>query len=80
MNVSAWSIRNPIPSVLLFLLLTLAGLLAFKNMRIQQFMDIDLPTVTVTATLPGAAPAQLETEVARKIENAVATLQGIKHI
>jgi multidrug efflux pump subunit AcrB len=80
MNVSAWSIRNPIPAVLLFLLLTLAGLLAFKYMRIQQFMDIDLPTVTVTATLPGAAPAQMETEVARKIENAVATLQGIKHI
>jgi multidrug efflux pump subunit AcrB len=43
-------------------------------------MDIDLPTVTVTAVLPGAAPAQMETEVARKIENSVATLQGIKHI
>ena len=80
MNVSAWSIRNPIPAVLLFLMLTLSGLMAFKAMRIQQFMDIDLPTVTVTATLPGAAPAQMETEVGRKIENAVATLQGIKHI
>jgi multidrug efflux pump subunit AcrB len=54
--------------------------LAFKNMRIQQFMDIDLPTVTVTAVLPGAAPGQMETEVGRKIENAMATLQGIKHI
>jgi multidrug efflux pump subunit AcrB len=80
MNVSAWSIRNPIPSVLLFLMLTLFGLAAFKGMKIQQFMDIDLPTVTVTATLPGAAPGQMETEVARKIENTVATLQGIKHI
>ncbi len=79
-NVSSWSIRNPIPAILLFLLLTLAGLLAFKGMRIQQFMDVDLPTVTVTASLPGAAPAQMETEVARKIENSVATLQGIKHI
>ncbi|MFZ4537860.1 efflux RND transporter permease subunit [Propionivibrio sp.] len=79
-NVSSWSIRNPIPAILLFLLLTLAGLLAFKAMKIQQFMDIDLPTVTVTASLPGAAPAQMETEVARKIENSVATLQGIKHI
>ncbi|MFA5123737.1 efflux RND transporter permease subunit [Zavarzinia sp.] len=80
MNVSAWSIRNPIPAVLLFVMLTFAGVLAFKNMRIQQFMDIDLPTVTVTATLPGAAPGQMETEVGRKIENAMATLQGIKHI
>ncbi len=80
MNVSAWSIRNPIPAVLLFIMLTLFGLYAFRSMKIQQFMDIDLPNVTVTASLPGAAPAQMETEVARKIENAVATLQGIKHI
>ncbi len=80
MNVSTWSIRNPTPAVLLFIMLTLFGLYAFKAMKVQQFPDIDLPTVTVTATLPGAAPAQMETEVARKIENSVATLQGIKHI
>jgi multidrug efflux pump subunit AcrB len=80
MNVSTWSIRNPTPAVLLFLMLTLLGVAAFKGMKIQQFPDIDLPMVTVTATLPGAAPAQMETEVARKIENSVATLQGIKHI
>ncbi len=80
MNVSAWSIRNPIPAILLFVMLTLAGVFAFRAMKIQQFMDIDLPTVIVTASLPGAAPAQMETEVARKIENSVATLQGIKHI
>ena len=80
MNVSAWCIRNPIPSVLLFVMLTLAGLLGFRAMKVQNFPDIDLPTVTVTAALPGAAPAQLETEVARKIENSVATLQGVKHI
>ena len=79
-NVSSWSIKNPIPAILLFILLTLAGLVAFKAMKVQMFMDIDLPMVTVTASLPGAAPAQMETEVARKIENSVATLQGIKHI
>jgi multidrug efflux pump subunit AcrB len=79
-NVSAWSIRNPIPAVLLFAMLTVLGVLAFRAMRIQQFMDVDLPTVLVTASLPGAAPSQLETEVARKIENSIATLQGIKHI
>ncbi len=80
MNVSSWSSKNPIPAVLLFVMLTLAGLMAFKAMKIQQFPDIDQPTVIISATLPGAAPAQMETEVARKIENAVATLQGIKHI
>jgi multidrug efflux pump subunit AcrB len=80
MNVSAWSIRNPIPGVLLFIMLSLMGLMAFKAMKIQNFPDIDLPTVTVTASLPGASPSQLETEVARKIENSIATLQGVKHI
>ena len=67
MNVSSWSIRNPIPAILLFLLLTLAGLLGFQAMKIQQFPDIEMPLVIVTAQLPGASPAQLETEVARKI-------------
>lgn len=80
MNFSAWSIRNPIPSVLLFIMLTLFGVMSFRAMKIQNFPDIDLPTVSVTATLPGASPAQMETEVARKIENSMAALQGIKHI
>jgi hypothetical protein len=80
MNVSAWSIRNPIPAVMLFVLLTFGGMLSFKAMKVQNFPDIDLPTVTVTASLPGAAPAQLETDVARKIENSIATVQGLKHI
>ncbi|QDF95910.1 RND transporter [Azoarcus sp. DD4] len=80
MNVSAWSIRNPIPAVMLFVLLSFAGVLSFSAMKVQQFPDIDLPTVTVTASLPGATPSQLENDVARKIENSVATLQGLKHI
>jgi multidrug efflux pump subunit AcrB len=80
MNFSAYSIRNPIPAVLLFVLLTLAGLLAFKASPVQDFPDIELPFVSVDASLAGAAPAQLETEVAKKIENAVAPLQGVKNI
>lgn len=80
MNFSALSIRNPIPAIMLFTLLTLAGLLAFKASVVQDFPDIQLPIVTVSASLPGAAPAQLETEVARKIENAVTTVQGVKNI
>jgi hypothetical protein len=61
-------------------MLTAAGLLGFRAMKIQQFPDIDLPMVSVTASLPGAAPAQMETEVARKIENALASAQGLKHL
>jgi hypothetical protein len=79
-NVSRWSIANPVPSILLFIMLTVAGLLGFRAMKIQQFPDIDLPMVSVTASLPGAAPAQMETEVARRIENALASAQGLKHL
>ncbi|MBK5965743.1 RND transporter [Thiocystis minor] len=80
MNVSTWSIHNPVPAILLFGLLTLLGFMGFRALGIQNFPDIELPTVTVTARLEGADPAQLETEVARKIEDQVATLGGVQHI
>jgi multidrug efflux pump subunit AcrB len=79
-NVSRWSIANPVPAIMLFIMLTAAGLYGFKQMKIQQFPDIELPTIVISATLPGAAPAQMETEVARKIENSVAAATGVKHI
>ena len=80
MNISAWSIRNPIPTAMLFVLLTIGGLLSLRAMKIQNFPDIDFPTVTVTVSLPGAAPEQLETDVARKLENSIATVSGLKHL
>src|SRR5574337_223391 len=61
-------------------MLTVVGVMSFRGMKIQQFPDIDLPVVIVTATLPGANPSQLESDVARKIENAVAAVQGLRHI
>jgi multidrug efflux pump subunit AcrB len=79
-NFSSLSIKHPVPAIMLFVLLTLAGLLSFKASVVQDFPDIELPIVTVSASLAGAAPAQLETEVARKLEDAAATLQGVKNI
>ena len=80
MNFSAWSIRNPVPSLLLFLLLTVFGIFSLHKMGIQNFPDMDLPTIQIMATLEGAAPAQLETEVARKIEDKLASLTRLDHI
>jgi len=79
-NVSRWSIANPVPAIMFFIMLTAAGLYGFQQMKIQQFPDIELPTIVISASLPGTAPAQMETEVARKIENSVASAQGVKHI
>ena len=80
MNFATWSIRNPIPAIVLFFLLTLAGFWAYHKLGVQDFPDLDLPTIRVSLRLPGAAPAQLETDVARKVEDSMATLQGLKHI
>jgi len=80
MNISAWSIEKPVPAVLLFILLTVFGLISFHRMGIQNFPDMDLPTIQISAALEGAAPAQLETEVARKIEDQLASLPLLDHV
>lgn len=80
MNLATWSIRNPIPAVMLFVVLAFAGLWGFRTLPIQSFPDLDLPVVNVTLVQPGAAPSQLETEVARKVEDSLATLGGLKHL
>jgi HAE1 family hydrophobic/amphiphilic exporter-1 len=79
-NISAKSIRQPIPAIVLFILLALAGMLGFKKLGINQFPDVDIPFVTVTVRDPGAAPAEMETQVTRIVENAVATVGDVAHI
>ncbi|MVA26673.1 efflux RND transporter permease subunit (plasmid) [Agrobacterium vitis] len=80
MNFSSWSIRNPVPPLLLFALLTACGLWAFNRLDIQNFPDMDLPTINISATLDGAAAAQLETEVARKIEDKLTGLSKLDSV
>ncbi len=80
MNFATWSVRNPIPNILLFFFLTVVGIWGFRNTNIQNFPDLDFPMVTVVLMQPGAAPAQLETEVARPVEDSMATLQGLRHL
>lgn len=80
MNFSAYSIKNPLMAILIFTLMTLGGILGFRAMKIQQFPDIDVPAVIVTISYTGASPAQLETDVAQKIENQITGIEGVKHI
>ncbi|MCA6215860.1 efflux RND transporter permease subunit [Ideonella sp. B7] len=80
MNVSSWSIRNPVPALLAFMLLSVFGVLGFHALQVQDFPDMDLPTINISASLEGAAPSQLETEVARKIEDKLASLSKLDHI
>ncbi len=80
MNLSLWGIRHPLAAGLAFVLLCVFGLIGFRQLPISSLPDIALPQIQVTVTLPGATPSQLETDVTRRIEDAVAGLAGIENI
>ncbi len=79
-NISAWSIRNPIPSVLLFVILVALGLFSFSRLPITRFPNVDIPIITINVTQSGAAPSELETQVTKRIEDAVAGVTGVKRV
>jgi len=79
-NISGAAIRNPIPPLVLFAVLTLLGLVGFNMLPITRSPNIDVPVISVTVTQPGAAPGELETQVTKKVEDAVANVTGVKHL
>ena len=80
MNFSAWSIRNPVAPLLAFFLLVFVGIQAFYKLPITRFPNIDVPVVNITVTQSGASPAELEMQVTKEIEDAVASVNGIDEI
>ncbi|WP_299866315.1 efflux RND transporter permease subunit [uncultured Hoeflea sp.] len=80
MNFSAWSIRNPIAPILGFALLTIVGIQSFFTLPITRFPNIDVPLVAITVTQSGAAPSELEAQVTKEIEDAVAGITGVDDI
>ncbi|MBX7248934.1 MAG: efflux RND transporter permease subunit [Caulobacteraceae bacterium] len=79
-TISSWSIRNPLPTAVLFMVLVIAGLFGFNSLRVNNFPDVDLPVVAVTVVQPGAAPTEMETQVSRVIEDSVAGLGQVRHV
>ena len=79
-GLSSWAIRRPLPAMLLFFVLCVAGLWGFHVLPVARFPDIAFPMTTVTVSQPGASPAQLETEVTRRIEDSVATIPNLKRM
>lgn len=80
MNFSAWSIRNPIAPLLGFALLLFLGIKAFYDLPITRFPNIDVPVVAITVTQSGASPSELEAQVTKEVEDAVASISGIDEI
>lgn len=79
-NISAWAIRKPVPTIVLFLVLTLAGWIAFTKLPINANPNVTFPIVTVAVTQPSAAPSEMETQVTRRVEGAASGIAGVKHI
>jgi len=79
-QISSWSIRNPIPTLVFFVVMTIAGFLGFGQMRINNWPDIDFPIVVVTVVRSGAAPTELQNQVTRIVEDSVSGLGGVRHI
>ena len=79
-NISAWAIRNPVPPIVLFIALVLAGVVSFMQMNINDNPDVDFPAAEIIIAQPGAAPTELETQVTQKVEAAVRSISGVDEI
>jgi multidrug efflux pump subunit AcrB len=79
-NISAWSIRNPVVPIVMFVGLLITGIVSFMRMDIQQMPDIEFPMVIITVSQPGAAPTEIETQITQRVEAAVRTISGVKNI
>ncbi|MEI4505406.1 efflux RND transporter permease subunit [Sphingopyxis sp. CCNWLW253] len=79
-NISAWCIRNPVPPIVMFILLLLAGVVSFNRMDVNDNPDVEFPMVQVVVVQPGAAPSELETQVTQRVEAAVRAVSGVDEL
>lgn len=80
MNISAWAIRNPVLTILIFAIISIVGGMSYSKLGINASPDVDFPNVVVNITQNGASPTELETEVTKKVEDALTGLEGLEHI
>src|SRR3546814_15324603 len=79
-NISAWSIRNPVPPLVLFFMLTVLGIAGFMSMDVNQMPDVSFPAANVTISQPGAAPTEIETQITQRVEGTVASIGNVKDL
>src|SRR5262245_5447082 len=80
LNISAWSIRNPLPSIVFSIILLVLGWVSFTKLAVTRLPSADIPLVSVIVTQFGAAPAELEAQVTKTIEDSVSGVEGVRHI
>ncbi|MBV8700154.1 efflux RND transporter permease subunit [Bradyrhizobium sp.] len=80
LNISAWSIRNPLPSVVFSIILLVLGWVSFTKLAVTRLPSADIPVISVAVAQFGAAPAELESQVTKTIEDGVSGVEGVRHI
>lgn len=80
MNMSTWAIRKPVPSLALFLVLCIAGMVGFFRLPVTQFPNIDIPIITISIGQAGAAPSEIANQIIKPVETAVSDVTGVKHV
>src|ERR1700675_2249965 len=80
LNISAWSIRNPLPSVVFSIVLLVLGWVSFTKLAVTRLPSADIPVISVAVSQFGAAPAELESQVTKTIEDGVSGVEGVRHI
>jgi len=80
MFLSEVSVRRPVAMSCLIIALTLLGLNAWRTMGVEFFPKVDVPFVTIVTPYPGASPVEIETDVAKRIEDTVVSIDGLKHV
>src|SRR5690242_13651450 len=80
LNISAWSIRNPLPSIVFSIILLVLGWVSFTKLAVTRLPSADIPVISVAVAQFGAAPAELESQVTKVIEDGVSGVEGVRHI
>ena len=79
LNISAWSIRHPLPSVVFSIVLLALGWISFTKLAVTRLPSADIPVISVAVSQFGAAPAELESQVTKTIEDGVSGVEGVSH-
>jgi len=80
MNITEISIKRPSLIIVLFSVLTLLGVIGYKNLSYELMPDFNQPVVVIKTVYPGAEPGEVETSVSRKIEDALSNLEGVDYL
>lgn len=80
MILSDLSVKQPVFATMMMVALVVLGIFSYKELSIDLFPDVDFPVVTVQTVYPGVAPETVETEVTKRIEEAINPIEGVKHI